>query len=351
VTENRKQTNHRAARRVALVASVSAALSLPLLMTQSLHGQTGTAAGQKSAVPAPAPLASPGGAPTTSTSKFDPSTVIASAGDVKVTAGDFDAALSTQPPQQQQAILSSPEARKSFVDYLFKMKAVAAEAEKRGIEKDPKVQQQLAIARQNILVQNLLVSVGTDEAGNRKYFDQHPEQFGKVQARHILVSTRGSQDPAKKNQPPLTDEQAKKKADDIRARLVKGEDFAAIAKAESDDPGSKDTGGTYTFGRNEMVPAFEQAAYSLKVNEISQPVKTQFGYHVIQLQKHLPGTFDDAKQQVPAARVDAFIKELVGDVKFNDAFLNAGPVNPTTNAAAAPAPAPAPAPAAPPAKK
>jgi peptidyl-prolyl cis-trans isomerase C len=345
VIENRKQTNRRAVRAV-LVASVTAALSLPLL-TQSLHGQTSAAGGQKPAA-APAPAAAAPAAPTTSTAKFDPSTVIASVGDVKVTAGDFETALAGQPPQQQAAIVNNPESKKGFVDYLVKMKAVAREAEKRGIDKDPKVQQQLAVARQNILVQHLLLSLGSDEAANRKYFDQHPEQFGKVQARHILVSTRGSNDP-KKQKEVLTDDQAKKKADEIRARLVKGEDFAAIAKAESDDPGSKETGGTYTFGRGEMVPAFEQAAYSLKENEISQPVKTQFGYHVIQLQKHLPGTFDDAKQQVPALRVDAFIKEIVGEVKFNDAFLNAGPVNPTTNAA--PAPAPAPAPAAPPAKK
>ena len=98
-----------------------------------------------------------------------------------------------------------------------------------------------------------------------------------------------------------------------------------------------------------MVPAFEQAAFSLKENEISQPVKTQFGYHVIQLQKHLPGTYEESKAQVAPLRIDAFIKELVGEPKFNDAFINAGPANPAansnTNSAPAPANGPAPLPA------
>lgn len=344
--QNRKQSNRHAVRRVALVASAVAALSLPWLARSAFAQNTAAPAGQKPAAAAPA-AAAVAAAPTTAPSKIDPAMVIASVGDVKVTGADFDAALSGQPPQQQAAILGSAEGKKSFADYLIKMKAVAQEAEKRGVEKDPKVQQQLAQARQNILVQNLLITVGTDDAGNRKYFEQHPEQFGKVQARHILVSLTGPSDPKAPKKPALTKEQAKKKADDIRARLVKGEDFAALVK-ESDDSNSIPNGGSYTFGRGEMVPAFEQAAYSLKENAISEPVETQFGYHVIQLQKHLPGSYDDAKQEVPARRVDGFIKELVGDVKFNDAFLNAGPVNPTTNpaaAAAAPTPAPAPAPA------
>jgi peptidyl-prolyl cis-trans isomerase C len=334
VTQNsRKKTTNRRRRaaRVALVASVAAALSLPLL-TQSLHGQTGNTAAAAPAAPKAAAAA-----PTTSATKLDPNTVIASVGDVKVTAADFDTAISQQSVQQQAAIINSPEGKKSFADYLIKMKAVAKEAEKRGIDKEPKVQEQIAMARQNILVSNLLMTLGGDEAGNRKYFDQHPEQFGKVQARHILISPNGPSDPKAPKKPALTDEQAKKKAEDIRARWAKGEDFGALVK-ESDDSNSIPNGGVYTFGRGEMVPAFEQAAYALKENEISQPVKTQFGYHVIQLQKHLPGTFEDAKQQVPGMRVEAFIKDLVADVKFNDAFINAGPVNPDTTKPAAAAP-------------
>jgi peptidyl-prolyl cis-trans isomerase C len=322
--------------RVALVASVAAALSLPIL-TQHLRAQDSA-----KTAPAAAGAGAPGGAkPLTASPKVDPKTVIASAGEVQVTAGEFDSFLQGLPPQQQAQVLGSAEGRKQLADHLVKMKAMTREAEKRKLDQDPKVKEQIEqvqaqlkaqmeSARQNVLVQNLVQSLQGDEAGDKKFFEEHPESFGKVTARHILVSTRGSGQPGD-TKPALTDEQAKKKADDIRARLVKGEDFAAIAKAESDDPGSKNTGGEYTFGRGEMVPAFEETAFGMKEKEISQPVKTQFGYHVIQLQKRLPGTYEEAKNTIPRHRLEAFVKSLVpGEVKFNDAFINA---------AAAPAPA------------
>lgn len=71
-----------------------------------------------------------------------------------------------------------------------------------------------------------------------------------------------------------------------RARA--GEDFAKLAKEYSDDPGSKDTGGEYTFARGKMVPEFEAAAFSLNTNQVSDIVQTQFGYHIIKLYEKLP---------------------------------------------------------------
>ena len=149
------------------------------------------------------------------------------------------------------------------------MKALVREAERTKLDQDPKVKEQLdsvekqikaqlEAARKQVLIQAMVAGMQADEATDKKYFEEHPEQFGQIQARHILVSTR-SDDPAK---PALTDEQAKKKANDIRARLVKGEDFAAMVKKESDDAFSKDTGGEYKFGKGKMVPAFEQAAFA-----------------------------------------------------------------------------------------
>jgi parvulin-like peptidyl-prolyl isomerase len=332
--------------RLALVAAVAGALSLPII-SQHLKAQEGLGA----AGPA-------GGVPTApAMPKIDPNAVIASAGAVKVTGADYESFLAGLPPQDQQAIATgSPETRKQIAEHLVKLKALRQEAEKRKLDQDPKVKEQIVqmerqmkaqadAARTNILIQSLVAGLQGDEAGDKKYFEEHPEQFGQVRARHILISTQPGADASK---PKLTDEQARKKADDIRARLEKKEDFAKIAKAESDDPGSKDTGGEYTFPRGQMVPAFEQAAFGLKVNEISQPIKTQFGYHVIQLLERLPGKYEDSRNLIGRQRLESFINGLVGgEPKVEPSFLNAPATAPSApQPGAKPQSAPQPKPAA-----
>jgi parvulin-like peptidyl-prolyl isomerase len=85
----------------------------------------------------------------------------------------------------------------------------------------------------------------------------------------------------------------------LRVRLKKGEDFTELVRAESDDKGND--GNLGTFGRGRMVPEFEQAAYALKPGELSEPVKTQFGWHLIQLHERVPEKitpFIEIKQKV-----------------------------------------------------
>ncbi|MHB8945784.1 MAG: peptidylprolyl isomerase [Bacillota bacterium] len=109
--------------------------------------------------------------------------------------------------------------------------------------------------------------VKTDDATLQKYFQDHANDFDKRQfhARHILVAT-----------------EAEAKA--IKAQLDQGADFAALAKAKSTDDTNKNQGGDLgTFGHGQMEPAFEAATFALKPKEISQPVETQYGWHVIQL--------------------------------------------------------------------
>ena len=128
-------------------------------------------------------------------------------------------------------------------------------------------------------------------------FTQSPEQFGgkpeSREVRHILIS-----DKDKNGQVDFT--KSKAKADDVYAQLQNGADFEALVKKYSQDPGSKDSGGKYTANRGQSVPEFDEAAFKLKTNEISKPVKTQFGYHIIQpLTNTKPATdFDDVKAAV-----------------------------------------------------
>jgi len=113
----------------------------------------------------------------------------------------------------------------------------------------------------------------------RDYYSQQRKSWEKpeqVKASHILIKGDG----------PGGDEAAKKKAEDLAKQAKGGADFAKLAKANSQDPGSGQRGGDLgLFGRGQMVPEFEKVAFSLKPGEVSDPVKSQFGWHVIKLVK------------------------------------------------------------------
>ena len=121
------------------------------------------------------------------------------------------------------------------------------------------------------------------DADIQRYYDQNKTQFTaqeQVRARHILFEVKpgGS-----------TDAEALKKATDLVAKLRAGADFAAMAKQYSDDTGSKQMGGELgPFGRGQMVKPFEDAAFSLPVGKISDPIKSEFGYHIIQVEEKMP---------------------------------------------------------------
>lgn len=116
----------------------------------------------------------------------------------------------------------------------------------------------------------------------KKYYTEHAEQFKtpeSASARHILVKVEPTDDAKTKSQ-------KKKNADLTRARLVKGEDFAKVTAEVSEDPGSKDKGGLYEdFPRGQMVPEFDAAVFTQKIGEIGPIVETQFGYHIIKVEK------------------------------------------------------------------
>lgn len=153
-----------------------------------------------------------------------------------------------------------------------------------------------------VIERELKVNVSDDEV--KKFYDENPAKFEQpemVRASHILIGTR---DQATNSE--LSDEQKKAKlklAEDIRKRAVAGEDFAKLAKEYSEDPGSKDKGGEYTFPRGQMVPEFEAAAFSLGTNQVSDVVTTQFGYHIIKLSEKMPA------KKVELAKVSDDLKE------------------------------------------
>lgn len=125
--------------------------------------------------------------------------------------------------------------------------------------------------------------------------------FSRVRARHILWLVPQGQD----------GESQKKKALDARVRLEQGADFAEVAAVESEDPGSKARGGDLgVFGRGEMVPEFERAAFESPVGKVVGPVRTAFGWHVIRVEEQVKADAGDADKALDELRNRLFSKEL-----------------------------------------
>lgn len=142
------------------------------------------------------------------------------------------------------------------------------------------------------------------------YYNNNLSQYETVRAKHILISTV---DTSNNELPKEQVEAAKKKAEDILAKANAGQDFATLAKQYTEDPGSKDTGGEYTFSRGDMVKEFEDAAFSLKPGQISGLVKTQFGYHIIKLEQKY-----DKEQTIKIDSVKQKVKNDVEKTKFDN---------------------------------
>lgn len=146
-------------------------------------------------------------------------------------------------------------------------------------------------------------AVQVTESSVRAFYDAHPDQMRvpeRRRLRHILIRPEGDTPAAK--------EKAKKLAEEVLARLKKGEDFATLAKQYSADPGSKEKGGELPpLTKGETVPQFEQAAWALKKDEISGVVETQFGHHIIQVLEILPVSQVPFDQVRP--RLEQFLRQ------------------------------------------
>jgi parvulin-like peptidyl-prolyl isomerase len=155
-----------------------------------------------------------------------------------------------------------------------------------------------------------------DEADARKYYDEHLKDYEEVTARHILIRVKGSPVPVKPGAKELTDEEALAKANDLHKRILAGEDFATLAKTESDDTSSANGGLLPPFAHGHMVPSFEQAAFKLKPGELSEPVKSQFGYHIIKVEAHNTKTFEEVRAQIEKMPplVQAKVKKALDDM-------------------------------------
>jgi peptidyl-prolyl cis-trans isomerase C len=207
-----------------------------------------------------------------------------------------------------------PEARSAaeqnkgrFMRELVLQEILAQEGQRLQLEQDPELQARLriqkngAIARavvQKYIAENSNV---TDER-IREHYEKNKETFTsdeQIAASHILLKTEAEAQAALKE-------------------IKQGKDFAEVAKAKSTGPSAPRGGELGTFGRGRMVPEFEQAAFALKTGDVSEPVKTQFGYHIIKVTNRTeaaPQSFDEVREDIRRTLISEYVESLLDDLQ------------------------------------
>ena len=264
-------------------------------------------------------------------SMVPPDAVVLSVGEDKITKAQFDLILSTLPPQQQ-ATVQTPKGRHDIAEKLAEILALSQEAKAEKLDQSPKVQTQIMLSTDQLLASVMYRAFGEsgkpDDAALHAYYDAHKAEWEEVKARHILIRFQGSKMPLADGKKDLTDAEALAKATELRAKIVAGGDFAELAKENSDDKGSGVNGGDLgTFGKGQMVPEFEKEAFLLPVGQVSQPVKSPFGYHLIKVESHSTKPFEEVKATIVKRMPEEMAKKSLVDLKtkrpavFNDQYF------------------------------
>lgn len=280
--------------------------------------------------------------------------VIAKVGTTLIRESDLDAALAGMNPTERQQINLVAGAKDQYITRIVEMHLIAAKARKLGLDATPEHKRAASLVQTQLLAQEYLkkqgdvlnqkMAVSDDEV--KAYYESHKALFmtpGKFSARHILVSVKSERTQNQGH----TDQEARDRVAKIQELLRSGKKLEDLAKEWSDDPGSKDKGGLYeniTFGQ--FVPEFEVAVKSQEIGKVGDPVKTAFGYHLIQAEKMMPGdqmgfeqAKEQAKQKATESRREQVWTTFIGDIKKEIPFE----MNPAPKKAAAPAKAAKPA--------
>ncbi len=206
----------------------------------------------------------------------------------EITDRDLDLLLNSIGPQAQQ--FQGELGRKRLIDELIAQELFYQDALENGFDQEQQYTQALEDMRSSLLKQyalnKLLGAISVEEDELKKYYEDHKELFNpgkRATASHILVDTE-------------------EKANEILQELKDGiKTFEEAAQEYSSCPSSQQGGSLGEFGPGSMVPEFENAAFELDIDEISDPVQTQFGYHIIKLFDKKDGEtpeFDKVKNQV-----------------------------------------------------
>lgn len=262
--------------------------------------------------------------------RYPADTIVASRGSATVTMEDVDAALIGLPENQRANFMNSPKRIEELIDRLLINKQLATEARAAKLDQNPLFK--LAVAQQGdkMLTELLSMKLRAEiplsdiELLAKERYDVNPDAYtipARAEVRHILIDTKSR-----------TDAEAKTLAESVREKALAGDDFVKLVGQYSDDSSKRTNQGDIPDGEAEgLVPEFIAAVKQLKSKgEISPPVKTAFGYHVIKLEARYsarPQSFDQVKNRITkdlANRMrDTRVKEHIDQLKGME--LNATP--------------------------
>ena len=241
--------------------------------------------------------------------KADPEKVLAKVADREIREKDIDQVIRMMGPQGAM-MYDNPQGRRAVLDELVSMHLFALRGAEEKLDQTPEFKTAVETFRNQSLARAAIdaslkdVTVSDEEA--KKFYDEHPDQFTqpeRVHVRHVLISDD------------VTSADAIAK---IQADLKAGVSFDEVAKSRSLCPSAAQGGDLGEVSKGQMVPEFEAAAFALKnPGDLSEPVKTRFGWHIIRLEGRTPSSlepFDNVKPQ---------LLQYLTNEKKNEAFKNA----------------------------
>lgn len=205
-----------------------------------------------------------------------------------ITENDLNGAMARF-PQENQAFFATEQGKSQLLEQLISFELVYKYAQDENLSETEEYKSQLEILKKDLLIQaavkSILDTVTVSEEEIKSFYENNPEMFKgqeSVRAKHILVDSE-------------------EKAEEIKAAIDGGLSFEEAAKENSSCPSSSQGGDLGFFTRGRMVPEFEEAAFALEVGEVSEPVKTQFGYHLIKVEEktaEVTRSFEEVKDQL-----------------------------------------------------
>ncbi|KAB0664234.1 peptidylprolyl isomerase [Oryzomonas japonica] len=232
--------------------------------------------------------------------------VVAEVNGSTITTGDFTRELKNL-PEYLKSMADTPQGRKEMMDTMVIRELILQQAAKDGLDKSPEIAEKLADLKKRLIVESFLKKkVETDakvsDEDLKKFYEQNKDKFktgDQMRASHILVKTE-------------------KQAKDILAQIKAGGKFEDLAKKNSVDASAAQGGDLGWFNKGSMVPVFEKAALALKEGQVSDVVKSDFGYHIIKLTgKRSAGVrpFEEVKEQIKAAVMPSKQQEVFQKIK------------------------------------
>jgi len=232
--------------------------------------------------------------------------VLAEVNNGSITTGDFDRELKNL-PEYLKAMADTPQGRKEMLDTMIIRELILQQAAKDGLDKGAEIEEKLQDLKKRLIVESFLkkkveAESKVSDEDLKKFYEQNKDKFKsgeQIKASHILVKTE-------------------KEAKDILAKLKSGGNFEELAKKNSVDSSAAKGGDLGWFGKGSMVPAFEKAVLALKEGQISDVVKSDFGFHIIKLTGKRPAgirPFEEVKEQIKGAIMPTKQQEVFQKIK------------------------------------